>query len=183
MHVMNIFSRSICRRPLAVFVTALLTLLPWTPAGSAVDDDLFLFTTSVPPNVAIMLDNSRSMNHLVWHEKFDPTQTPTCATYLNDVDYAYNNSTNIISSTVGHCALENRCRGHSLWSGAQFCGCLAHFLWKLTGPERGNGKGVTTGCSPKAAHFRARDPPNSFFPAAFQQLFVLPLSGYPFRGQ
>ena len=50
---------------------------------------------------------------------------------------------------------------------------------KFTGPERGNGKGVTTRYSPKAAHFRARDPLNSLLSAAFRQLLG-GFSCYPF---
>jgi type IV pilus assembly protein PilY1 len=52
-----------------------------------IDADLFLFTTSVPPNVAIMLDNSGSMNHLVWHPKFDPTVVPACTDFIDGATY------------------------------------------------------------------------------------------------
>ena len=40
----------------------------------------------------------------------------------------------------------------------------------ISGTERGNGNGASTGYSPKAPHFRARDPLNSPFSAAFRQL-------------
>ncbi|MCP3977221.1 MAG: hypothetical protein GY720_22255, partial [bacterium] len=39
----------------------------------ALADDQALFTTAVPPNVVLMVDNSGSMHHVVWHPNFDPT--------------------------------------------------------------------------------------------------------------
>ncbi len=34
-------------------------------------DDTALFTTSVPPNVLFIFDNSGSMNNIVWHPEFE----------------------------------------------------------------------------------------------------------------
>ena len=74
---------------------ALLVLLSSSPRQGAadIDADLFLFTTSVPPNVAIMLDNSGSMNHLVWHPAYDPTSTPTCTAWSNTSTYGITSDT------------------------------------------------------------------------------------------
>lgn len=61
-------------------------------AGPAQADDTVLFSTVVAPNVVLVADNSGSMNHVVWHPSFDPTQDPTtgpgsCAHWTNDVQY------------------------------------------------------------------------------------------------
>jgi len=64
-------------------------------AGGALaqtEDDLFLFTSSVAPNVLIQLDNSGSMNHIVWHPAFDPDGTYDCSYYSSNYTY-YLNST------------------------------------------------------------------------------------------
>ena len=50
-------------------------------------DDVVLFSTSVTPNVLVVIDNSGSMNHIVWHEDFDPTVDPTCTNWNNDDTY------------------------------------------------------------------------------------------------
>jgi len=57
---------------------ALLVAAVPLPARPQSEDDLFLFTTSVPPNVMILLDNSGSMDHIVWHPAFDPSKTYDC---------------------------------------------------------------------------------------------------------
>ena len=46
-------------------------------------DDTDLFTTSVPPNVLLLMDNSGSMNQIVWHPDFDPTATYSCSAYTS----------------------------------------------------------------------------------------------------
>ncbi|MFP8872223.1 MAG: hypothetical protein VCB43_12895, partial [Myxococcota bacterium] len=43
-----------------------------TPLTSAAADDLYLLSTSVSPNVVVLLDTSGSMSHLEWHPAFDP---------------------------------------------------------------------------------------------------------------
>jgi len=88
---MQRFDRLVAR--LAPLALACVMLLPASgPARGDADDDLFLFTTSVAPNVAIMLDNSGSMNHLVWHPAFDPTKTPTCAYWDNNTTYFFSSN-------------------------------------------------------------------------------------------
>ncbi|MFB0978278.1 MAG: hypothetical protein QMC73_11485, partial [Myxococcota bacterium] len=42
------------------------------PLTSAAADDLYLLSTSVSPNVVVLLDTSGSMSHLEWHPAFDP---------------------------------------------------------------------------------------------------------------
>jgi type IV pilus assembly protein PilY1 len=68
-----------------------------SPASAQTEDDLFLFTSSVAPNVLIQLDNSGSMNHIVWHPDFDPEEDYDC-------DY-YDSKTYFYSSTItrDHC--------------------------------------------------------------------------------
>lgn len=56
----------------ALAVAALAILLPMQ-AGRAEDSELF--STVVPPNVVLFVDNSGSMNHVVWHPAFDPTKS------------------------------------------------------------------------------------------------------------
>mgnify|MGYP003449992872 FL=1 len=43
-------------------------------AGRA-EDDTALFSVNVPPNVLLVVDNSGSMNNMVWHPDFDPEAT------------------------------------------------------------------------------------------------------------
>ena len=73
------------------FVLSLLLALLGASGAWAQDTetDLALFSTSVSPNVVIVLDNSGSMDHVVWHPDFDPTVTPTgCAAFSNTGTYA-----------------------------------------------------------------------------------------------
>jgi len=63
-------------------------LVAATPPTAVAQDDSDLFTTAVPPNVMIILDNSGSMNGIVWHPAFDPAATPAgCAFWDNDQNY------------------------------------------------------------------------------------------------
>ncbi|MGH7289506.1 MAG: pilus assembly protein [Myxococcota bacterium] len=49
------------------------------PSGASRADDAVLFTTtSVAPNVLLLLDSSASMNHLIWHPAFDPDAPVSC---------------------------------------------------------------------------------------------------------
>ena len=72
--------------------------MEWSVAGlgsgwssAAVADDTVLFSSSVPPNVLLLVDNSYSMNHIVWHEDFDPAAVPSCNNWDNDLEYAFGN--------------------------------------------------------------------------------------------
>ena len=55
------------RQVLSLFVLAVTFSL-----GARAQDDLALVSTSVPPNVMILYDNSGSMSHAIWHQDFDP---------------------------------------------------------------------------------------------------------------
>jgi type IV pilus assembly protein PilY1 len=74
-------------RPFAVrlsaFVLAAGLMLP-AAAGRA--DDTALFSAAVPPNVLLVIDNSGSMNQVVWHPAFDPASDPSC-NYWNESEY------------------------------------------------------------------------------------------------
>jgi type IV pilus assembly protein PilY1 len=68
---------------LAAFALAAALMLP-AAAGRA--DDTELFSAAVPPNVLLVIDNSGSMNQVVWHPAFDPAGDPTC-NYWNETEY------------------------------------------------------------------------------------------------
>ncbi len=70
-------------RPLRLVFFAAQSLLLFVAGAAAQVDDQTLFTTAVPPNVVLLVDNSGSMHHIVWHPSFDPSATPTCQ-YWND---------------------------------------------------------------------------------------------------
>jgi type IV pilus assembly protein PilY1 len=87
--------RSCPRVPRATLALSLcLGLLIAGPATPLVDDTV-LFSVSVTPNVLIIMDNSGSMNNIVWHEDFDPTATPTCANWNNSSDYRFSSDTTV----------------------------------------------------------------------------------------
>ena len=72
---------------LALFFTAGCIAGLTSPASAQTEDDLFLFTSSVAPNVLIQLDNSGSMNHIVWHPDFDPDGSYDCNYYGSGTYY------------------------------------------------------------------------------------------------
>lgn len=47
-------------------------------APAAAQDDTALFSTAVPPNVMLMVDNSGSMNEVMWHPDFEPELPTGC---------------------------------------------------------------------------------------------------------
>lgn len=56
------------------------------PALARAGDDTDLFSTvSVPPNVLLLVDNSQSMNNLVWHPDFDPSKPTACNYHKSDL--------------------------------------------------------------------------------------------------
>jgi type IV pilus assembly protein PilY1 len=87
------------RMPFALLLLSAGILLP-RPAGSVLGDDLFLLTTSVPPNVVLFLDNSASMNQIEWHPNF-PIDTPsaTCTDFDDDTTY----DTSQLANSETHC--------------------------------------------------------------------------------
>lgn len=83
---------------LAPLVGALLVSAVTAPPARGDDQDLF--TTSVPPNVMLVVDNSGSMNNIVWHPAFDPEVSPSCS-YYND-GTTYNFDSTITMSRCGN---------------------------------------------------------------------------------
>ena len=76
-------------RNITRFVSALgLTALLVAPAAAQTVNDTALFTAAVPPNVMLLVDNSGSMNEVVWHPM--PTirpAKPTCTTSATVTTY------------------------------------------------------------------------------------------------
>jgi type IV pilus assembly protein PilY1 len=72
---------------------------PPPPPADAGGDDLFLMTTSVSPNVILLMDNSESMNHIEWHPKFDPNAgSYGCGVFDNDRVYEIPGPMNNVST-------------------------------------------------------------------------------------
>jgi type IV pilus assembly protein PilY1 len=61
-----------------------------SPHAAAAQDDTALFSAAVPPNVLLVIDNSGSMNHVVWHPAYDPNVVPSCAYWADDNYYNVN---------------------------------------------------------------------------------------------
>ena len=83
-------TRSASTRParircVAVLVTGLAVAATST---TSLADDTALFSTAVAPNVVLLIDNSGSMNHIVWHEDYDPSVASSGCTFFND-DWQY----------------------------------------------------------------------------------------------
>ena len=57
------------------------------PAAAGRADDTALFSAAVPPNVLLVIDNSGSMNEVVWHPAYDPAGNPTCNYWDEDETY------------------------------------------------------------------------------------------------
>lgn len=60
----------------AALALGLVALALGRPA--AAQDDTALFSTAVPPNVMLMVDNSGSMNEVMWHPSFQPQLASSC---------------------------------------------------------------------------------------------------------
>jgi type IV pilus assembly protein PilY1 len=73
---------------LIAFATLLFVHLGSSAVSAQTEDDIFLFSSSVAPNVLIQLDNSGSMNHIGWHPAFDPTDAYDCADFDGTLTYA-----------------------------------------------------------------------------------------------
>jgi hypothetical protein len=81
-----------------VFALVVALLLPATahaaaaPPDAPLDaygDDTFLLSTSLAPNVIMIMDNSESMNQIEWHPAFDQEAVPVCNEFDNDTDYTF----------------------------------------------------------------------------------------------
>ncbi|MFT5695099.1 MAG: type IV pilus assembly protein PilY1 [Myxococcota bacterium] len=77
---------------LNLLTTAIIATASLYASSAFAAGDSDLFSASVAPNVVLMVDNSGSMNHVVWHPSFDPTQTPTCTRYNNSSTYYYSST-------------------------------------------------------------------------------------------
>jgi hypothetical protein len=55
----------------------------------AYGDDTFLLSSSLAPNVVLLMDNSESMNQIEWHYAFDQEALPVCDEFTNDDDYTF----------------------------------------------------------------------------------------------
>jgi len=88
----NPSNRESIRSVLLSGLVLLTALFAAAPASAQSEDDLFLFTTSVAPNVLIQLDNSLSMNHIVWHPAFDPNTKYDCEDFDPERTYYISSS-------------------------------------------------------------------------------------------
>ncbi len=113
---------------IAALAGALMGPAPTPPPPTPIDasgDDIFLLTTSVSPLVVLLLDNSKSMEHVEWHPAYDPTAPlpADCDSELEwggDFDFDKTYSFSSTTGNVTHCgntrriwALENP----TLWTG------------------------------------------------------------------
>jgi len=70
-----------------VALTLLFTASLLLPSRAGHADDTILFSSNVPPNVMLLVDNSGSMANIIWHPAYDPTATPSCTYYDNSLEY------------------------------------------------------------------------------------------------
>jgi type IV pilus assembly protein PilY1 len=76
--------RNFPRRALgAVFALA----LGLAPSLASADDSVLFSTTGVTPNVLLLMDNSGSMNHIVYHPAYDESVIPQCNHFNNNSNY------------------------------------------------------------------------------------------------
>lgn len=73
------------RRRIVRALAAVLLMLGSGPAAAQEDDTALFSTAQVAPNVLLLMDNSASMNHLIWHPAFDPAGSHSCNNWNPDV--------------------------------------------------------------------------------------------------
>lgn len=78
--------RNILRRTLGY---ALALAVVSAPASARADDSVLFSTTGVAPNVLVLLDNSGSMNEMIYHPAYDSSVLPTCANYTDGATYIF----------------------------------------------------------------------------------------------
>ncbi len=61
-------------------------LLCFASTRAYAQGDLSLVSSVIPPNVMLLLDNSGSMAHAMWHDSFDPNTFQDVGTVLSDCD-------------------------------------------------------------------------------------------------
>ena len=81
-------------------VTLVAALMVLAAGAAQAQSDLDLVTTAVPPNVMVLLDNSGSMAHAMWHGDFDPGVFYDVGTVRNDCDIG---SVPAIAGSDGFC--------------------------------------------------------------------------------
>jgi type IV pilus assembly protein PilY1 len=92
------------RKPAILLAAAAL----WMPSSAGVADDTVLFTAAVAPNVLLHVDNSGSMNNIVWHEAYDPSVTPACTRFNNSSEYTVSSDVSYNASSSSGCVAGNR---------------------------------------------------------------------------
>lgn len=80
----------------------------WLPSAAGVADDTVLFTAAVPPNVLLHVDNSGSMNHIVWHEAYDPTAPVACTRFSNSTYYTVSSDVSYNAGSSAGCVSDTR---------------------------------------------------------------------------
>lgn len=90
------------RRRLGLLGSIALAALLAVPPGHA-EDDTDLFTTAVPPNVLLVMDNSGSMNQIVWHPDFDPEAPTSCNAYTGEQSWGPSSFTASYARTRTYC--------------------------------------------------------------------------------
>ncbi|MBW2447707.1 MAG: hypothetical protein JRG83_17495, partial [Deltaproteobacteria bacterium] len=99
------------RNPLIHIAILFLTAALWLPASAVRADDTVLFTAAVAPNVLLHVDNSGSMNHIVWHEEYDPDVASVCTRFNDTSSYSY--SSNYSPNYGSYAGCENATR--TIW--------------------------------------------------------------------
>jgi len=138
-------------RTFAIAGAAVALLLPGV-SGSVLGDDLFLLSTSVPPNVVIFIDNSNSMNQIEWHYAFDIDDTPAACDFDNDTMY----DTNVLANSETHCgntrtifAPENPTYWHGKYLNWYFSSAADPYINEIE-----NDIAVTAGCNQAGSQTR-----------------------------
>lgn len=83
---------------------AILVAAAWllSPGSARAADDTVLFSAAVPPNVLLHVDNSGSMNHIVWHEEYDPNAALSCNAFVDTATYSVNSDVTVnVGGTPG----------------------------------------------------------------------------------
>ena len=93
---------------------------PPPPPGTITSgDDIFLLTASTAPNVILLMDNSKSMQHIEWHPAFDPSQAPDASYCASSADFGGAldpDAEYVVSGTINNANCDSPARGnHKVW--------------------------------------------------------------------
>ena len=87
-----------------IAATAALVAAMLAPSRSAhTEDDTALFSVNVPPNVMLVIDNSGSMNNMVWHPDFNAAATYSCSATSSPAGFTADIEFNSASATYTRC--------------------------------------------------------------------------------